>query len=320
MPNEADKISIVGFGAIGATIAYSLLTRRLASEIVVFNRDLKKARARTFDMGHCTPGLDGARIRAGEIGDTADSDIVVMTAGVLPKEDGTRMDVLRDNVGLYRSIVPQVALRSPRAVLIVVTNPLDAMTFAAGRLSGFPSSRVIGSGTLLDGSRLKCFIAEEYDLDSSHIDLEVIGEHGDSMVPLWSRIRYSGEALERSLAQRGRAMDDAIRGKLLQRTKRAGWEIRLANEHSCYGISFSVVRIIETMLGWCGGAPTVSSLASGEYGIDGLCMSLPSILGRDGIKGNQRPVLSQEESNALHASARILKEQTDAVDQLLEAG
>ena len=320
MPNEADKISIVGFGAIGATIAYSLLMRRLAAEIVVFNRDTRKAMAKAFDLAHCTPGLDGARIRAGELGDTADSDIVVMTAGVLPKEDGTRMDVLRDNVAVYRTIVPRVAQLSPRAVLIIVTNPLDAMTFAACRLSGFLSSRVIGSGTLLDGSRLKCFIAEEYDLDSSHIELEVIGEHGDSMVPLWSRIRYSGKALERYLAARDRAMDDAVRGRLLQKTKRAGWEIRLANEHSCYGISFSVVRIIETMLGYWRGAPTVSSLASGAYGIDGICMSLPSILDRDGVKGNELPALSEEESRALQASARVLKEQTDAVDRLLESG
>ena len=320
MPIEADKISIVGCGAIGSTIAYSLLMRRLAAEILVFNRDAKKAKAKAFDLAHCTPGLDGARIRAGQLGDTADSDIIVMTAGVLPKEDGTRMDVLRDNVAMYRAIVPQVAQLSPRAVFIVVTNPLDAMTFATYRLSGFISSRVIGSGTLLDGNRLKCFIAEEFDLDSSRIELEVIGEHGDSMVPLWSRIRYSGETLKRYLAERNRTMDDAIKGKLLQKTKRAGWEIRLANEHSCYGISFSVVRIIETMLGYSRGAPTVSSLASGEYGIDGLCMSLPSILDRDGVKGNEQPALSEEESRALHASARVLKEQTGAVDRLLEAG
>ena len=320
MPNEADKISIVGFGAIGTTITYSLLIRRLAAEIVVFSRDSKKAKAKAFDLAHCTPGLDGARIRAGELGDTAGSDIVIMTAGVLPKEDGTRMDVLRDNVAMYRAIVPQVAQLSPRAVLIVVTNPLDAMTFAAWRLSGFLSSRVIGSGTLLDGNRLRCFIAEEFDLDSSHIELEVIGEHGDSMVPLWSRIRYWGEALERYLAERDRVMDDAIKGRLLQKTKRAGWEIRLANEHSCYGISFSVVRIIETMLGYSRGAQTVSTLLSGEYGIDGLCMSLPSILDRNGVKGNVQPALSEEESRALRASARVLKEQTDAVNELLEAG
>jgi L-lactate dehydrogenase len=194
------------------------------------------------------------------------------------------------------------------------------MTFATYRLSGFPSSRVIGSGTLLDGNRLKCFIAEEFGLDSSQIELEVIGEHGDSMVPLWSRIRYSGETLDRYLAARDRSMDDTIKGRLLQRTKRAGWDIRLANEHSCYGISFSVVRIIETMLGCSSGAPTVSSLASGEYGIDGVCMSLPSILDRDGVKGKEQPVLSEDESRALHASARVLREQADSVNGLLAAG
>ena len=228
MSTEADKISIIGFGAIGATIAYSLLMRRLAAEIVVFNRDVKKARAKAFDLSHCTPGLDGARIRAGELGDTADSAIVVMTPGVRPKEDGRRMDVLRANVAIYRTIVPQVARLSPRAVLIVVTNPLDAMTFTTYRLSGFPSSRVIGSGTLLDCNRLKCFIAEEFDLDPSRMELEVIGEHGDSMVPLWSRIKYSGETLDVYLAARDRAMDDAIKGKTApeDETRRLGNQAR----------------------------------------------------------------------------------------------
>jgi L-lactate dehydrogenase len=314
LSSRKSKITIVGSGAIGTTIAYSLLLRRPNVELVVFNRDGRKARARTFDMSHCGPCLEGSSVRAGGADDTAGSDIIVMTAGVLPEVDGKRSDVLRDNIEVYRELVPPLAARSPGAVLLAITNPNDSMAYAAYRLAGLPSSRVLGTGTLLDGLRLRTFIGEAYGLDPSRIEAEVIGEHGDSMVPLWSRAAYCGSPLEVWLRGAGKELDAAARRGILERTRRAGWDIRLAGEHSCYGIAFSAVRIIESLLGFSAGPLTLSSLLTGECGIREVYMSLPAVLCRAGIGSIEEPTLSDEEAKSLLASAAAIREQMDQVD------
>jgi L-lactate dehydrogenase len=319
LPGNASKITIVGSGAIGTTIAYSLVLRRPKLEIVLRNRDERKSWAKAFDISHCVPALEGSTIRAGSLDETAGSDIVVVTAGVLPKVDGKRSDVLRDNIEAYRGMISPLAARSENAVFIVVTNPIDSMAYAAYRLSGLPASRIIGSGTLLDGLRLRTFIGEAYELDPSKIEAEVIGEHGDTMVALWSRITYAGIPLDEYLRDKGIDFDAAARQRILNKTKRAGWDIRLAGEHSCYGISFSAVRIIEGILGYSAGPLAVSSLMSGDYGIHDVYMSLPSTLGRAGLASRSASPISLDETQALLASAAVLRSQLETVDLLLGA-
>ena len=282
MSAQSSKITIVGSGAIGTTIAYALLLRRPGVELVLFNRDESKARVKAFDMSHCGPHLAGSSVRAGSIDDTAGSDVVVVTAGVLPKVDGKRSDVIRDNIEVYRKLIPRLAERSEGAVLVAVTNPNDAMAYAAYRLGGLPSTRVVGTGTLLDGLRLRTFIGEAYGLDPAGIEAEVIGEHGDTMVPLWSRAAYSGVPLDAYLRDAGMVFGAAAKLKILERTKRAGWDIRLAGEHSCFGISFSAVRIVEPPRRRRGAAHS-SSLISGDFDVRGVYMSLPVTLGRAGV-------------------------------------
>ncbi|MGA2545297.1 MAG: hypothetical protein ABSF43_02020 [Rectinemataceae bacterium] len=319
MPANTSKITIVGSGAIGTTVAYSLVLRRPKLELVLRNRDQRKSWVKAFDISHCIPALEGSTIRAGSLDDTAGSDVVVVTAGVLPKVDGKRSDVIRDNIGAYREMIPPLAARSENAVFIIVTNPIDSMAYAAFRLSGLPASRIIGSGTLLDGLRLRTFIGEAYALDPSEIEAEVVGEHGDTMVPLWSCITHAGLPLGEYLRGRGIDFDDAGRQRILEKTKRAGWDIRLAGEHSCYGISFSVVRIIESILGYTTGPLTVSSLLTGELGIHDVYMSLPSTLGRAGLASRAVPSISDDETRALLASATVLRSQIEMVDLLLKA-
>lgn len=319
MSARSSKITIVGSGAIGTTIAYSLLLRRPRIELVLFNRDESKARVKAFDMSHCVPRLAGSSVRAGSIDDTAGSDVVVVTAGVLPKVDGKRSDVLRDNIDVYRKLIPPLAERSEGAVLIAITNPNDAMAYAAYRLGGLASSQVIGTGTLLDGLRLRTFIGEAYGLDPAGIEAEVIGEHGDTMVPLWSRAAYSGVPLDAYLRDAGMDFGAAAKLKILERTKRAGWDIRLAGEHSCFGISFSAVRIVESLLGSAEGPLTLSSLVSGDFGIRGVYMSLPVALSRAGVGSLSAPPLSEAEAEALRASAAAVRAQMDQADALIDA-
>lgn len=311
-----DKVSILGCGAIGSSLAFALALRRPGLRLQLWGRNEAKTRAKAFDLSHCRP-LGGVAVGAGSLDDCALSDVVVLTAGCLPKADGKRSDVLGENIGIYRDLVPRLAKASPGAVFIVVTNPVDAMTFAAQRLSGLSASRVLGSGTLLDCLRLRHFAAEAFGLEPGAVEAEVVGEHGDTMLALWSRVRVGGLPLERHLASIGAELGPDMRRELLGKTKRAGWEIRLAGEHSCYAISLSVLRIIEAILDGDGEPLCVSSLMSGEYGIDGLCMSLPSVLGRTGLVSRLAPPLPADELSLLRASAATLAEQTGMVRQFL---
>jgi L-lactate dehydrogenase len=253
--------------------------------------------------------------------DTAGSDVVIVTAGVLPAKDGKRSDVLRDNIEIYRQLIPAIVARSPDAVFIVVTNPVDSMAYAAYRFAGVPASQVIGTGTVLDGTRLRTFIGQACDLDPAQIGADIVGEHGDLMVPLWSRAAYAGRPLAECLSERGFDFDEAARGALLEKTRRAGWDIRLAGEHSCYGISFAALRVVENVLGFSEESLTVSSHSAGDAGLRDLYVSLPATLGRRGIIASCLTLpVSEEETEALLASTAALRAQMDMVDRQIDAG
>ncbi len=251
--------------------------------------------------------------------DTAGSNVVIVTAGVLPREDGKRADVLRDNIEIYRDLIPPIAARSPDAVFVIVTNPVDSMAYAAYRFAGAPASRVIGSGTVLDGTRLRAFLGQAYDLDPAKIKADIMGEHGDTMVPLWSRATYEGRPLATCLAERGFDFDSAAREALIEKTRRAGWDIRLAGEHSCYGISFAALRVVESVLGHSEEPLTVSSYSTGDSALRDLYMSLPVTLGRKGIASRLMPPISEAETMALLASEAALRAQMNIVDRHIDA-
>jgi L-lactate dehydrogenase len=314
LPLPVSKITIVGCGSIGTTIAYSLFTRRPGLDLVLRNRDERKAWAKAFDISHCSSGKEGSAIRSGSLADTAGSDVIIVTAGALPKEDGKRSDVLCDNIEIYRELIPPLAARSPNAAFIVVTNPVDAMAYAAYRLAGASASSVIGSGTLLDEMRLRTFIGQAYASDPGKIEVHIVGEHGDTMVPLWSGAAYAGRPLAEHLAERGFDFGATAKEALLKKTKRAGWDIRLSGEHSCYGISFAALLVVESILGYAEEPLTVSSYSAAEAGLRDLFVSLPAVLDRRGIASRSMPPISEEEAKALRASQDALRAQMDLVD------
>lgn len=307
MAKKARKISIVGTGTIGSTVAYTLLLKNLTDEIVLINRNEARGRAKASDFSHCTPLLGDMVIRHGSFADTDDSDAVAITAGVLPSENGTRMDVLRSNIEIYKSIIPEIVRYSPNAVIIVITNPVDVMAYVAYKLSGFPAARVIGSGTLLDTIRFKYFLGESFGTDPTGLDAVIVGEHGDSMVPLWNQTRFAG-------------CNQETKAVIEKQTKRAGWEIRLGNEHSCYGISLSVISIIEGLLGFSTAVLPVSTMPKGEYGIEDVYLSLPVRLGPNGVQGIEKVRIYGEELEKLQQSAKIISGYIKEADLLLEGG
>lgn len=309
---ERKKIAVIGSGAIGTTIAYSLMLECSSVEISMINRSENKSWAKAFDISHCEPFLDGNTIYSESLEQCRGADILVMTAGALPKKNGTRADVLKDNIAIFKTLLPTLAANNPRAVILNITNPVDSMAYGIQRITGFPEGRVIGTGTELDTMRMRRFIGEHLGLAPDKISFHIIGEHGDSMVPLWSGGRYDGAPLFTGADGLGASKDE-----LLHKTKRAGWDIREAGEHSCYAISYSAVRIIRAIVESTDSRLLVSSPFAGEYGIGNVFMSQLSILGSDGIEDRVVLDLSDDEQKALESSADIVWGQMKMVDSLL---
>lgn len=315
--DKAGKISVIGAGTIGPAVVYALMLKELTSEIVLVNRDEVKGEAKAMDLSHCGPLTGGIKVSHGDYKATEGSDIVVVTAGVLADKNGTRMDILKNNISMFKNIIPEIGKYSPEAVMIIVTNPLDVMTYAAYRLSGFQGSRVIGSGTLLDTMRFRQIIGSRFGIDSSVIEAEVIGEHGESMVPVWSRVKVGGTPLEDYLNAEGMTLNRSIKSEINKKTERAGWNIRLGNVHSSYGIALSAVKIIECMLGFSKEAVPVSTLLNGEYGIDDVFLSVPVHLGKKGVERIDIIGLSDGEHKLLVKSSGILEGYVKEAENIL---
>jgi L-lactate dehydrogenase len=310
MISKKVKITIVGAGAIGSTILYTLMLKNIANEIVLVNRNKSKAKAKAYDISHCTGFSGNAEIISGDYEQSENSDIVIITAGVLPEENGTRMDVLNANIKIYKDIIPEIVKYNPDCVLLILTNPVDVMAYAAWKISGLDSSRVIGTGTLLDTMRLKKFLGEMFKTNPANIETLIIGEHGDSQLPLWSSTKISETCMEEYL-------DEDLKNSLEIKTKRAGWDIRIANEHSCYAISFCAVMITEAILEKSDIPLPVSVLLNGQYGIKDIYLSLPAKLSSEGVKKIIEPKLDDFELKRLKKSANILGEYIAEADKYL---
>jgi len=307
------KVTIVGAGEIGSAAAYGMLIRKSAGSIVLANRNAEKARVKAFDMSHCLPHIDGVSITGGGLEESVDSQVLVLTVVVLPVKDGSRMDVLDQNVDIYKELVPYLAKLSPGAVMVAVTNPVDLMAMTACAFSGLPVERVIGSGTLLDTLRFKSFIGKAIGVSPTEVEALVIGEHGESMVPVWSNVRVSGIELKNYVENKGIFWDGSTEKGIMQKTRRAGWDIRLGNEHSRYAIAFSTALIVESILQAKGSCLPVSVRQNGDYGLDGAFMSLPSKLGPGGVIETKEMDLLTEEREKLFESSEIIMKNANSI-------
>jgi L-lactate dehydrogenase len=308
MAINAAKISVIGAGSVGSTVAYTLMLKEFAGEIVLVNRNADRSRARASDIAHCTALTGRSQVKSGTFSDMEGSQIVVITAGTLPDMHGTRTDVLSANVDIYKSIIPEIERYCPESILVVVSNPVDIMAYAAYSLSGFNASRIIGSGTLLDTLRLKYMIGNEFSINPADIQTFVVGEHGETQVPLWSHTSVNGIKIDRYLSDRGIILDSEMKSRLSEAARRAGWDIRHGNEHSCYCISMCVVKILESIIKDRRTVLPVSTLVDGAYGIKGSFISLPSVLGPSGVREVLELPISRQESDLLQLSAESVRE------------
>ena len=302
------KCAVIGCGAVGATTAYTLLGSGLFSELVLLDIDQKKAEGEAMDIAHGVPFVRPVNVYAGDYPDLADAGLVIITAGAAQSPGETRIDLVRKNVKIFRSIVPQIVRCNRDAILLVVANPVDILTYVTLKLSGFPASRVIGSGTVLDTARFKYLLGEHLEVDPRNIHAFIIGEHGDTELPVWSSANGSGIDLADFCKVCGKCADMAGLHGIYEEVKNSAYRIIERKGATNYAIAKAVRRIAEAIVRDENSVLPVSGLADGHYGLHDLCLGLPAIVGREGIKQILDFPLDEAEHRALEASAAALSD------------
>ncbi len=308
LPHCQVKVSVIGAGHVGAAFAFALLRSGMAVDLLLIDNDEGRARGEALDLAHALPFGVPASVRAGPIDDCADSDIVVIAAGANQRPGETRLDLLEHNAEVLRDVASAVGRRCPDAILIVATNPVDVMARLAHQCSGLPAARVIGSGTILDTARLQHLTGLHLGIDPRCVDAHMVGEHGDSAVPLWSLARAGGIRLEALAAAASVPFDDGVRDDIARQVRASAYEIIAGKGATYFAIASGLVRIVEAIVGdqrsllnVCNPMPS-----TGGHALDGVWLSLPRIVGREGIVLTPAVDLSTGEQDALAASASVL--------------
>jgi L-lactate dehydrogenase len=302
------KISIIGAGFVGATTAYALMNSGIATEICIYDINMDKALGEVMDLVHGTSFVKPVNIYAGGLSETKNSDIVIITAGAGQKEGETRLDLIEKNHKIFQGFIPEIVKYSPESILLVVSNPVDVLTYITYKLSGFPKERVIGSGTVLDTSRLKYVLGKYFQVNNNNIHGYVVGEHGDSEVVTWSSARIAGESFEEYSKQTDLEWDNDIKTVIENDVKNAAYEIISRKKATYFAIGLAVNRIVEAIFRDENSILTVSNLFEGQYGIDNIYLAAPTIIDRNGAKSVIEMPLDNVEKEKLKKSADILKE------------
>ena len=307
------KVGIIGCGFVGAASAFALMQSGLFTEMVLLDSDRDKAEGEAMDIAHGIPFARPMRIYAGDYDDIADAAIVVVTAGAAQKPGETRLDLVAKNVGIFKSIIPEIGKRNFEGILLIVANPEDILTYAAQKLSGLPAARVFGSGTVLDTARLKMELAEHLEVDARSIHSFIIGEHGDSEIVAWSSANVSGVELADFCEMRGHFDHAAAMQRIADDVRNSAYRIIEKKRATYYGIAMSVRRICEAIIRDEKSILPVSNLMTGAYGITDISLSMPAIVGKNGVE-TQVPIdLNKRETEALLQSAATLKETARSV-------
>ncbi|MGI5963850.1 MAG: L-lactate dehydrogenase [Lawsonibacter sp.] len=313
MAMDPGKAAIVGCGSVGASIAFRFLQQGLFSKLVLLDVNREKAEGEAMDLSDGLPYAAPMEITAGTYDDIADCALVVITAGANQKPGETRLDLIGKNISILKRILEQITARDFQGILLLVANPVDVLTYAAWKLSGYPRSRVFGSGTVLDTGRLKQLLGEKLGVDSRNVHAFVVGEHGDSELAVWSGANVSGVDLENFCRLRGGNLKREEFEEIYCQVRDSAYEIIRRKGATCYGIAMAVGRIAQSIVRDEHGVLPVSAVLDGEYGLDSLALSVPAVVGRGGVEEVLEISLNQEERNALHRSVTQLEH---AVKQL----
>ncbi|GAA6491023.1 L-lactate dehydrogenase [Candidatus Bariatricus faecipullorum] len=302
------KVAVIGCGFVGSTIAFTLMQRGIFSEMVLLDMNQEKAEGEAMDISHGLPFAHTMEIYAGTYEDIRDAALVIITAGANQKPEETRLDLVQKNTRIMQSVVREICRVGCEGILLVVSNPVDILTYVALRESGFPRERVIGSGTVLDTARLKYLLGRLLKVDSRNVHAFIIGEHGDSELAVWSSANISGIDLEHFRELRGILREQCSWKEIYEDVRDSAYDIIRCKGATYYGIGIAVARIAECIVRDGETVLPVSVLLKGEYGLEGLCLSIPAIVGQNGAEQVLEIELGREEKEKLEESARQLQE------------
>ncbi|MBD2180147.1 L-lactate dehydrogenase [Planktothrix sp. FACHB-1355] len=298
---------IIGAGQVGMACAYSMLIQNTLDEMVIVDVNREKLEGEVMDLVHGLPFVQPSIVRSGTLADGHDADIVIITAGAKQRPGETRLDLVQRNVELFKNLISEVVKCCANAILLIVTNPVDIMTYVSWRLSGLPSSSVIGSGTVLDTARFRYLLAEKFQIDPRSLHAYIIGEHGDSEVPVWSKVNVSGMPLFDG--DLDNASDDNQQlEEVFAQVKNAAYEIIQRKGATSYAIGLGVTQIVQAILRNQNRVLTVSSLINGLHGIEDVCLSLPAVVNRQGVTRLLNMSLTTKEEQQLLHSSQVLRE------------
>ena len=301
------KVGIIGCGFVGAATAFCLMQSGLFTEMVLLDANPEKAEGEALDISHGIPFMHPISIYPGNYNDLRDAAVLIITAGANQKVGETRLDLVSKNVDIYRGILNEISKLDYQGILLVVSNPVDILTYAALRLSGLPENRVIGSGTVLDTGRLKWNLADHLGVDARCVHTFIIGEHGDSEIPVWSSANVSGIQLHRFCEMRGHYHHEQAMKKIAEEVKNSAYRIIEKKNATYYGIAASVKKICEAIVRDEKSILPVSNMMHGAYGIENIALSMPAIIGKNGLETQVPIALDGNEAIALRNSAEELK-------------
>ena len=306
--NFKSKVMVIGAGNVGATVAYTLILENLASEIVLVDVNKQKAKAEVLDMNHGIANFKQVKVREGDYSDCPDCDLIIISAGIARKPGQTRLDLAKINVGIARDIAQNIMKYASNPMILVISNPVDVITYVVQKETGLPASRVFGSGTALDTARLRYLLSRDCNIDVRNVHAYIIGEHGDSQVPVWSCANVGGTPLDEFCADSRNGCARIDREKIIQETKDSGAQVIANKGATYYGIAMAVSRIVGAIFGNEGSVMTVTSVLNNEYGISGVSLSLPCVINGKGIDRVMSLKISEKEKELLHESAEKIKE------------
>lgn len=311
---DTRKAAIIGCGFVGAASAFAMMQSGLFTDLVLIDSNESKAEGEAMDISDGIPFAEPMQVRAGTYEDAADASIIIITAGANQKPGETRLDLVQKNAGIFKSIIPQITATSFDGIIVVIANPVDILTYVALKLSGYPEDRVIGSGTVLDTARLRYALGEKLGVDSRSVHSFVIGEHGDSEIPVWSSANVSGIPLAEFWKLRAEGPPQAGMEEIGKDVRNSAYEIISKKGATYYGIAMSALRVCQAIVRDERSILTVSSMMHGEYGVDGIALSTPSIIGASGLITHVPISLSWQERDALQKSASTLHEVAESLD------
>ena len=312
-----NKISIIGTGSVGSTIAYTLTVMGIASEIVMIDINNEKALGEALDIRQGTPFCPSCSIYAGSYRDAEGSDIVILTSGIARRPGQSRLELAQTNVNITKSIIPEITKHAPNAIYIIVSNPVDVLTYTFFKKSGLPENHIIGSGTILDTARLRSRLSEYYNINQGNVHAYVFGEHGDSSFIPWSVANISNIPIsecQNLITMPGIANPPLDYDDVEQYVRKSGARVIARKGATFYAVSVSVCHICKCILTGIDTTMTVSAMLHGEYGIDDVCLSTLNIVGKDGTRGKVNIPLTDEEIAKLHFSADTLKGVINSLD------